>query len=93
MYFAKDGNVVKVSKGDIIPDSEAAENNSFYRRLSDLSNEEMIPVCHKGKPVEVTDERSSKFMSRLIAGVLRTDLGICTKNAKETLNDELVKSN
>lgn len=85
IYFVKDGDKIKVTKGNITSDTEAAKTNSFYKKLSTLKESENLTICHKGKPVLTTNEQSSKFMSRLIAGILCTDLDISMKNASKML--------
>lgn len=85
MYFSKDGNFINVSKGNIAPDSAAALGNSFYNRLSGLSDEEMMTITHAGHPIDISDKQSAKFMPRVIAGILRTDLDACTGKAKSAL--------
>lgn len=85
IYFEKDGDGIKVTGGNITPDTEAAQNNSFYQRLSTLSEGEGLTICHQGKVVGLQDKRSAKFMSRLIAGILCTDMDISAKRATETL--------
>lgn len=85
IYFEKDGNQIKVTKGNIVEGTEAAANNSFYKKLSTLNEGESLTICHKGKPLELINEQSSKFMSRLIAGIMCTDMDISAKNATKTL--------
>lgn len=85
IYFEKNGDNIKVTKGNITPDTEAARNNSFYRKLATLTENESLDICHQGKTVKMQDDKSSKFLSRLIAGILCTDMDISAKNATKTL--------
>lgn len=85
IYFEKDGDGIKVTGGNITPDTEAAQSNSFYRKLSTLAEGEGLTICHQGKAVKMQDDKSSKFLSRLIAGILCTDMDISAKNATKTM--------
>lgn len=88
LYLTKEGKYLNVSKGNIAPETEAANNNPFYRELSTISDNESIPVLYGGVPVEMNDdEHNKRFITRLITGILSTDLGICLKAAEKTLNE------
>jgi len=89
IYFVKDGNKIKVTKGNITSDTEAAAGNSFYKKLSTLKEGESLAICHRGKPVEIQNEKSLKFMSRLIAGILCTDMDISAKNATKIMKTRI----
>lgn len=86
IYFSKDGNSINVTKGNITSDSERTQNNSFYKKLSELSDDDTMTITHAGKPIDISNKQGNKFMSRVIAGILRADLHICTENAKKVLN-------
>lgn len=77
-YLTKEGNGVGLTRGNITPESEAAQNNSFYRRLSQLPDGTPMTVTHNGAPVEVT-EKSDGILHRLITGILATNLDISAK--------------
>lgn len=85
LYFEKDGDRIKVRGGDITPETDSFKNSSFYRRLSKLSAEESMHICYGGIPVQTADRKASKFMSRLIAGILCTDVEECAKKAISVL--------
>lgn len=49
MYFEKHGDTIKVTHGSITADTEAAQNNNFYKKLA-ISADEGLTICHKGIP-------------------------------------------
>lgn len=89
IYFEKDGNQLKVNKGNLSKESSATRKNAFYSDLAGRQNDDMIPIPYGGEPLEVTDKMKHTFMSRLIAGILCTNLDICVDQAQETLQKEL----
>lgn len=89
IYFEKDDNNIRVKGGNITPDTEPYKSNSFYREMARLPEGENQVICHNGVPVSTTGNINNKFMSRLIAGILCTDMDICAKNSKDKLNNDV----
>lgn len=85
LYFEKDGETITVRGGNITPETEEFKTSSFYRRLSKLAGEESMAICYNGIPVQTADKKANKFMSRLIAGILCTDVEVCAKKAMSVI--------
>lgn len=90
VYYKATDNIMKVSKGVLKPETEVSYLSEFYRTLAKLPEPEtMMAICHSGEPVQAKCKGSDIFQSRLVAGTLCTNMGICVDTASRTLKSIL----
>lgn len=77
LYLSKKGSTIAITKGNITSDCEAAKTSLFYKKLSELPNGDSMTITYKGVPVKVTN--NNDLMSRMITGILATNLDISAK--------------
>lgn len=83
VYFKKEDDTVLVSRGNFDSNENITNSNDYYKKLSNLEDNEFFPICYGNKIVKVKDEKSNKAMERLIAGNLCSNLEICANQANE----------
>lgn len=84
VYFEKQDDMIKISKGNITDQITSKQSNSFYSELAKLEEGQSLPLSYMKKPLEGIDKASRKTLSRLIAGSLSANLDICISKAEET---------
>lgn len=83
VYFKKEDDSVFVSKGNFDSKEEITKTNDYYKKLSELKENEFFPIYYGNEIVKVKDEKSNKAMERLIAGDICSNLEICANKANE----------
>jgi len=87
MTIRKENEKLLLTRGNILPETQEAQENTYFKELSSKNENEMFPIYLNGKTLELQKDNpvSRRMAARVLSGILFTDLSISEKEAKKAL--------